>query len=258
MASGIELFNLSGRTALVTGASRGIGQALALALAEAGADIIAVSRSTEALEDVRKSVSSLGRRCDLLACDVADVGAVQALFDQLANDGVAADILVNNAGIEDVRASSDVDEALWDRIVNTNLKGAFFVAQGFANALIGAGRTGSIINLGSLTSAVGVPTATPYTSSKSGILGMTRALSTEWSPNGIRVNAIGPGYFRTDLTEAFYQNDDWQAAMLGKIPMNRFGDLKDLAGAAIFLASDASVYVTGQILYVDGGYLASI
>ena len=258
MANGIELFNLSGRTALVTGASRGIGQALALALAEAGADIVAVSRSTEALEDVRKSVSSLGRRCDLHACDVADVSAVQALFDQLANDGVTADILVNNAGIEDVRASSDVDEALWDRIVDTNLKGAFFVAQGFANALIGAGRTGSIINLGSLTSAVGVPTATPYTSSKSGILGMTRALSTEWSPKGIRVNAIGPGYFRTDLTEAFYQNDDWQAAMLGKIPMNRFGDLKDLAGAAIFLASDASVYVTGQILYVDGGYLASI
>ncbi|MCA8909263.1 MAG: SDR family oxidoreductase, partial [Rhodospirillaceae bacterium] len=133
-----------------------------------------------------------------------------------------------------------------------------FVAQRFAQALLAAGRPGSILNLGSLTSEVGVATAAPYTASKSGLLGVTRALSTEWAGRGIRVNALGPGYFRTALTEVFYQNDDWQQAMLGKIPAGRFGDLDDLIGAAVFLASDAARYVTGQILYVDGGYMAAL
>lgn len=253
-----DLFDLSGRTALVTGASRGIGYAIANGLANAGADIIAVARSTDRLDDLKQSVEQVGRRCNTVVADVSDLTSINGLFAAVRDQDRIPDILVNNAGIEQVAASTDVDEALWDTILDTNLKGAFFVAKAFAKTLLAGGREGSIINMGSLTSAVGVPTATPYTSSKSAILGMTRALASEWAADSIRVNAIGPGYFRTDLTEQFYQDEAWQEAMLNKIPMGRFGRLDDLVGISIFLASPASSYVTGQIFYVDGGYLASI
>ena len=253
-----QMFSLAGHTALVTGASRGIGQAIALALAYAGAEIIAAARSLSALQHTAERVRELGRQCTICEVDVAENATIDALFDQLAAHRITPDILINNAGMEQVSPSSDVDEALWDKILDTNLKGAFFMARNFAKPLLAAERPASIINLGSLTSAIGIATATPYTASKSAILGMTRALSSEWSPKGIRVNAIGPGYFRTDLTEPFYRDDGWQQAMLGKIPMNRFGQLDDLAGVSIFLASNASSYVTGQIIYIDGGFLASI
>lgn len=248
------LFDLSDKTALVTGASRGIGQAMAVGLAEAGAHIIAAARSTAGLGQTRTMVEACGRRCTVLPLDVTDGDAVSAL----ASLEGPPTILVNNAGVEEVSPSTDVSEAVWDRIVDTNLKGSFFVAQAFAKALMARSMGGSIINLGSLTSAAGVPTAVPYTASKAGVLGMTRALCAEWAPHGIRVNAIGPGYFRTELTEVFYQNAAWQEAMRAKIPIGRFGKLEDLKGAAVFLASDASAYVTGQILYVDGGTLASL
>ena len=153
--------------------------------------------------------------------------------------GLEIDFLVNNAGIEDVCPSADVSEELWDRIVDTNLKGAFFVAQTVAQGMLTRGQ-GTIVNLASLTSFVGVPTATPYGASKSGVLGMTRALSAEWAPRGVRVNAIAPGYFRTAMTEVFYQNADWAAGMAAKIPLGRFGALEDLVGAVVYLASPAS------------------
>lgn len=253
-----ELFDLTGRTALVTGASRGIGRTMAAGLAAAGADIVAVARALDNLDAVHQDVEDAGRVCHRLAIDVSSIESITAGFDYLDRQGIVADILVNNAGTEEVRPSLEVDEALWERIVDTNLKGAFFVARDFAGRLINTGRPGSVINLGSLSSAVGIPTATPYTSSKSGLLGMTRALAAEWATNDIRVNAIGPGYFRTQMTEPFYRDDTWQDAMLAKIPMGRFGRLEDLVGVSVFLAGDASAYVTGQIFYVDGGYLASI
>jgi gluconate 5-dehydrogenase len=217
-----------------------------------------VGRDEGTLDPVRSAVEALGRRAVAIAADVSDTGEIAALFERIQGLDLAPDILVNNAGMEQVCPSAEVAPELWDRIVDTNLKGAFFVAQGFARPLLAAGKPGSIVNLGSLTSAVGVPTATPYTASKSGILGMTRALAAEWAGSGVRVNALGPGYFRTELTEVFYRDEAWQEAMLGKIPMRRFGRMDDLVGAAVFLASDAASYVTGQILYVDGGYLASI
>lgn len=254
----MDMFSLAGRTALVTGASRGIGQALAVGLAWAGADIIAVAREIGSLDETRAEVGKAERACHPMAADVSDKSAIDALFAQIAGRGLASDILINNAGVESVRPSADVDEMLWDKILDTNLKGAFFIAQGFARPLLAEGKPGSIVNTVSLTSEVGIPTATAYTASKSGLLGMIRALSSEWSPSGIRVNGLGPGYFRTELTETFYRDEGWQQAMLAKIPMGRFGHLEDLVGASVFLASTASAYVTGQVIYVDGGYLASI
>ncbi|HMN86223.1 MAG TPA: SDR family oxidoreductase, partial [Bauldia sp.] len=168
------------------------------------------------------------------------------------------DILVNNAGTEEVRPWLDVDPELYDRILDTNLRGAFFVAQGAARRMVAAGSGGAILNICSLTSEVGIPTAVPYGASKSGLLGMTRGLAVEWAPHGIRVNAIAPGYFRTAMTEGFYRDDAWREGMLARIPLRRFGELADLAGAAVFLCSDASAYVTGTCLSVDGGILAAI
>ena len=247
-----QLFSLAGRTAMVTGASRGLGAAMALALAQAGADLVITARREAALETTAAQIRALGRKVTLLALDQTDTEALEP-----ALQGLAIDILVNNAGVEHVAPSTEVTPALWDHIVDTNLKGAFFTTQAVAKGMLARGR-GSVINLASLTSFVGVPTATPYGSSKSGLLGMTRALSTEWAGRGVRVNAIAPGYFRTDLTEVFYQDQAWATAMLGKIPHGRFGTGADLAGAVVFLASDASAYITGQCLGIDGGYLSSI
>lgn len=251
------LFDLSGRKALVTGASRGIGRAIALALAEAGADVAVSARRAEDLAETVAAIAALGRRGDAVAMDVRDVAACRAGVDAAAAALGGLDILVNNAGTEDVRPSLDVDEELWERIVDTNLKGAFFCAQAAARIMAGAGG-GSIVNLCSLTSYVGIPTAVPYGSSKSGLLGMTRGLATEWAAAGIRVNAIAPGYFRTAMTDRFYEDEAWSAGMLAKIPQRRFGELDDLAGVAVFLASRASAYVTGECIAVDGGYLAAI
>ena len=251
----LSRFSLAGKRALVTGASRGIGQSIAIGLAQAGASV-AVSARTEA--GLAETIAGLSGNGVAIAMDVAEVSSCQTGVETAAKALGGLDILINNAGMEEVRPSLDVDEELWDRILDTNLKGAFFCAQAAAKAMRRGGAGGSILNMCSLTSEVGVPAAVPYGSSKSGLLGMTRALSAEWAPLGIRVNSLGPGYFRTALTDVFYENKDWAAAMLQKIPLGRFGKLDDLVGAAIFLSSDAAAYVTGIYMPVDGGYLASI
>ncbi|WP_306257320.1 SDR family NAD(P)-dependent oxidoreductase [Pararhizobium sp. IMCC21322] len=254
-----SIFDLSGKVALVTGASRGLGRSIAVGLAEAGAKIVITSRNLTSLEDTSAEIERVGGTSVPLVLDVSDVSG---MTDQMSNLAAqlsgGLDILVNNAGYEEVCPSLDVSEDVWDRVVDTNLKGAFFCARNAARMMVDTGRGGAIINVCSLTSYVGVPTAVPYGSSKSGLLGMTRALSTEWAAHRIRVNAIAPGYFRTELTDQFYQNEDWQNAMLEKIPLGTFGDSNDLKGAVVFLASDASGYVTGQCIGIDGGYLASI
>lgn len=254
---GVDRFDLTGRVVLVTGASRGIGAALATALAEAGASLVVGARKVEDLEATADAVAQTGSPVLAVPLDVTRVASIEAAVSAATQRFGRLDGLVNNAGVEEIRPSFDVDEALWDRILDTNLKGAFFAAQAAGRAMRANG-SGSIVNIASLTSMVGVPTAVPYGSSKSGLLGMTRALASEWAPFGIRVNAIAPGYFRTAMTDVFYENDAWRERMLGRIPMNRFGDLDDLAGAALFLASDASRYMTGQCIAIDGGFLASI
>lgn len=256
MSSGI--FNLHGRVAVVTGASRGLGQAIAVALAEAGADLCITAREATSLEETRAKVEGYRRRCFVAAQDVNDIASIQTVLSGFADQAGGIDILVNNAGIEQVAPSLDVDEQLWDKIVDTNLKGAFFWAQAAARRMSKQPDGGSIVNLCSLTSFVGIPTAVPYGSSKSGLLGMTRALAAEWATSGIRVNAIAPGYFRTAMTEGFYEDAAWQERMLEKIPQRRFGEASDIGGAVVFLASDASAYITGHCLPVDGGFLASI
>jgi NAD(P)-dependent dehydrogenase (short-subunit alcohol dehydrogenase family) len=257
MVEGLSAFDLSGKRALVTGASRGIGRALAVGLANAGAHVALSARARENLAVTANEIEAMGQRAIALPMDVTSIASCRAATEEAARALGGLDILINNAGVEQICPSLEVEEPLWDRILDTNLKGAFFASQAAAKAMRQQGG-GAILNICSLTSEVGIPAAVPYGSSKSGLLGMTRALAVEWAPLGIRVNAIAPGYFRTEMTEVFYQSEDWRRSMLKEIPLGRFGRLEDLVGAAVFLCSDASAYVTGICLPVDGGALASI
>ncbi len=259
MESKIEFpkFTLDGKKALVTGAGRGIGRALTLGLIKAGARVAITDYNRDLADSVAAEAVNMGGSAFGAFLDVRDPASIEAGFSKCLDQMGGLDILINNAGVEQVCDSLSVDETLWDKIVGINLKGAFFCAQAAGRAMTKQ-QSGSIVNLCSLTSFVGVPTATPYTSSKSGLLGMTRALSAEWAGKGIRVNGIAPGYFKTKLTEIFYEDDDWTQSMQTKIPMGRFGHVQDLIGSVIFLCSDASAYVTGQVIAIDGGYLASI
>ncbi|MCP3892354.1 MAG: glucose 1-dehydrogenase [Desulfobulbaceae bacterium] len=254
-----QSFNLSGKTALVTGASRGIGRALSIGLAQSGAKVILAGRSESHLKRVAAKIGEKSPSPVALTLDVTDFDNAPGLIAECCRSVGGLDILVNNAGFESVADSLELTPSLWDSIVNTNLKGAFFVAQTAAGLMLeNKEKNCSIVNVCSLGSSVGIPTAVPYTSSKSGLLGMTRALSSEWAPKGIRVNAIAPGYFRTAMTDEFFRDTDWADAMLSKIPMGRFGQVEDLIGAVVFFCSPAASYVSGQMLTIDGGYLAAI
>lgn len=242
----------------MTGGSRGIGLAIARGLASAGAAVAVGARDHAMLKTAVGVISEQGGAAHAIVIDVSNVHSIRLAVDEAAKILGGIDILVNNAGVEQVCPSLDVDEELWDRIVDTNLKGSFFAAQAAAQHMVRQGAGGAVLNLASLTSERGIPTAVPYGSSKTGLVGMTRALAVEWAPHGIRVNALEPGYFRTALTEPFYQNAGWQQAMMAKIPLARFGTMNDLVGASIFLCSDAAQYISGVCLPVDGGTLAAL
>ena len=241
-------FDLSGRTALVTGANTGLGQAIALGLAAAGADIVAVGRSAPT-ETAEKALHAIPADLSTTA-PIADVVAK-------ARDAVGdIDILVNNAGIIRRADSLDFSEEDWDAVIDTNLKTAFFLSQAVARTWVGAGRGGKILNICSMLSFQGGIRVPSYTASKSGLAGLTRLLACEWAAKGINVNGIAPGYFATNNTEALRADEGRNRDILARIPAGRWGDPSDLAGAAVFLASDASAYVHGTILTVDGGWMA--
>jgi len=251
-----DLYSLEGKIAVVTGCSRGIGAALLIGLAKAGAHVVLGVRNPDSVAHIENALCAMNANYDIVKLDVTSVSSITTAFAEISERFGHLDILINNAGTEHVTDSLELTESVWDTIMDTNLKGAFFCAQAAAKIMKPNG--GSIINLCSLTSEVGVPGAVPYGASKSGMVGITHALSAEWAKHDIRVNGIGPGYFKTDLTAVFYENETWCEAMKSKIPLGRFGELDDLVGTAVFLASSASRYITGQVIYVDGGYLASI
>jgi 2-deoxy-D-gluconate 3-dehydrogenase len=253
MTTSRATFGLANRTALVTGANAGLGRAFAVALASAGADIVAVGRKPPT--ETAAAVAALGRRLEYVAADLAEANPTDIVGKALERFA-AVDILVNNAGIIRRKDALEVDEHDWDEVVNVNLKAVFFLSQAVARDLVARRRPGKIINVASMLSFQGGVRVAAYTASKSGLAGLTRLLANEWAPHGINVNAIAPGYFVTDNTAALRADPKRNAEILARIPAGRWGEPEDLAGAAVFLASPASDYVNGVILPVDGGWLA--
>lgn len=246
-------FDLHGQVAIVTGANTGIGQGIALALAQAGASIAAVGRSS--MDETRQLVEAAGTRFVEIKADLGTIKPVGTIIDETLKSLGRLDILVNNAGIIRRNDAVDFTEEDWDAVIDTNLKSAFFLSQAAGRHMIVEGR-GKIINIASLLSFQGGIRIPSYTASKSGLAGITRLLACEWAAKGINVNAIAPGYFVTNNTTALREDQDRSAQILARIPAARWGEPSDIGGAAVFLASKASDYVHGTVLPVDGGWLA--
>jgi gluconate 5-dehydrogenase len=250
-----QLFDLSGRTALVTGSSRGLGRAMAEGLAEAGAAIVLNGSDAARLSDAASQMRAAGHTIHEARFDVTNEADILAAFAALDAQGVAVDILVNNAGIQFRRPMVELDTADWRRVIETNLTSAFVIGREAAKRMIPRGH-GKVINIGSLTSDAARATVAPYTVAKGGIKMLTRAMTAEWAAHGIQANAIGPGYMLTDMNEALVNDAAFNGWVIGRTPARRWGKPGELIGAAVFLASAASDYVNGQIIYVDGGMLA--
>ena len=246
------LFDLAGRVAIITGASRGLGQTFARALARAGADLVVTSRTLESLRPFCQEVERLGRRVVPLELDVRDERSIRRMADAAAQAYGRIDVLVNNAGCNVRKRALDVTWEDWNLVLDTNLRGAFFVAQAIAAHMVSQ-RSGRIINIGSVTSVFGYAGLGPYGASRGGIRQLTMSLADDWGPHGITVNCLAPGWFRTDQNKVMYEDPQWVSYLTDRIPLKRPGRPEDLEGAVIFLASDASAYITGQTLLVDGG-----
>jgi gluconate 5-dehydrogenase len=246
------LFDLTGQVAVVTGTSRGLGQYLARALAKAGADLVLTSRKRETLTLFEAEIKVLGRRTVSLELDVRS----QESIEQMAADAEAAfgqiHILVNNAGCNIRKPALDVTWTDWNQILDTNLRGTFFVAQAVARGMIARGY-GRIVNIGSVTSVAGYAGLAPYGASRGGVRQLTMSLADDWGRHGVTVNCLAPGWFRTEQNKVLYEDQEWVDYLIDRIPMKRPGQPHDLDGAVVFLASEASRYVTGQMLLVDGG-----
>lgn len=248
------MFSLLGKVAIVTGANTGLGQGMALALAKAGADILVLGR-TAAVETVAE-VKNLGRNCYDLRLDLSDRDAVKSIIAKIYETVPYVDILVNNAGIIKRNEALEFSEDDWDLVMDVNLRAMFFLSQGIARKMSESERGGKIINIASMLSYQGGVRVASYTASKSGVMGLTRILANEWAPKGINVNAIAPGYFATNNTAALQADTKRNSEILGRIPAGHWGRPEELGGAVVFLASQASNYVHGITLPVDGGWLA--
>jgi NAD(P)-dependent dehydrogenase (short-subunit alcohol dehydrogenase family) len=244
--------NLTGKVAIVTGTSRGLGQYFGRALAKAGADLAITSRKVETLKAFKAEIEALGRKALPLELDVRDYDSIQNMVEAAYNVYGEIDILVNNAGCNVRKPAIEVTWEDWNTVLETNLRGAFFVAQAAAKKMISR-RYGRIINIGSVTCIFGYAGLTPYCASRGGVKQMTMSLADDWGPYGITVNCLAPGWFKTEQTKVLYENHAWVDYLVDRIPLKRPGQPHDLDGAIVFLASDASEYITGQTLLVDGG-----
>jgi gluconate 5-dehydrogenase len=247
-----SVFDLSGQVALVTGASRGLGQCFARALAKAGADLILTSRRRETLADFEAEIGSLGRRTVAVGLDVRDSSSIQRMAAEAEAAFGQIHILVNNAGCNVRKPALEITWDDWNLVLDTNLRGSFFVAQAIARGMI-AHRYGRIINIGSVTSVFGYAGLAPYGASRGGIRQLTMSLADDWGAHGVTVNCLAPGWFKTEQNQALYENQDWVDYLIERIPLKRTGRPDDLDGAIVFLASEASRYITGQTLLIDGG-----
>jgi gluconate 5-dehydrogenase len=245
-------FDLHGKTAIVTGASRGLGLTFARALARAGADVAVTSRDASHLRDTCAEIEAMGRRAVPIALEVRDEQSIQRMVRDAHDAFGRIDILVNNAGCNVRKPAADVTWDDWNLVLDTNLRGPFFVAQAVARHMIPR-RYGRIVNIGSVTSVAGYAGLGPYGASRGGIRQLTMSLADDWGPHGITVNCLAPGWFKTNQNQVMYEDKEWVSYLVDRIPLKRPGKVEDLEGAVVFLASDASAYVTGQLLLVDGG-----
>ena len=253
MSSG--LFDLSGKTAVVAGGTSGIGRTLALGLADAGADVVVVGRRVEQIRTAAEEIEGRGRRTLRMTADVTSRASLERVRDECLKTFGRVDILIVAAGVTTRVSTLEMSDEDWRRILDTNLTGTLHACQVFGAEMI-ARQSGRIINVASLSSSLGFFEVAAYTASKAGVAGLTRALAVEWAPHGVTVNAIVPGVFRTDLNSHMLDSGRGQELLM-RTPMRRFGQLEELVGATVFLASDAASFVTGQLLAVDGGFLAS-
>jgi gluconate 5-dehydrogenase len=253
----LSLFNLSGRTALVTGSSRGLGRSIAEGLAKAGARVVVNGADAARVETAVQEMRAAGYAVEGTAFDVTEEAAIMATFERLDKAGLAIDILVNNAGIQIRKPLVEFSSADWRKVIETNLTSAFVIGREAAKRMIPRKR-GKIINVASLASELARPTIAPYTAAKAGIKNLTKSMAVEWAASGIQANGIGPGYMLTDMNQALMNNTDFNSWLMSRIPAKRWGRPDELVGAAIFLASSASDYVNGHTLYVDGGMLAAM
>ena len=250
------LFDLTGRTAMITGSARGLGYAFAQGLAESGAKVILNARNGEQVAHAVAHLRAAGHDARGLVFDVTDEAAVDAAFAALDAEGVEVDILINNAGIQHRTPMVDLELKDWQRVIDTNLTSAFVVGKQAAKRMIARGKGGKVINIGSLTSEAARATVAPYTAAKGGIKMLSRAMAAEWAQFDIQVNTIGPGYIQTDMNTALINNPEFDAWVKASNPAKRWGKPEELIGTAVFLSSRASDYVNGQIIYVDGGWLS--
>lgn len=250
------LFDVTGKVAIVTGASSGLGDHFARTLAARGAHVVAAARRTDRLAALVKGVESQGGRALAVAMDVADAASVASAFEAIQAKVGAPDIVVNNAGVALTKPSLDLTEEDWRRVLGTNLDGAWRVAQAAAKAMVAARKGGSIVNIASILGLRVATSLLSYTAAKAALLQLTQALGLEWARYGIRVNAIAPGYIETEMNRGFFQTDAGQT-MVKRVPQRRIGQASDLDGALLLLASSASSYMTGSVIVVDGGHLVS-
>jgi 2-dehydro-3-deoxy-D-gluconate 5-dehydrogenase len=251
----LEQFSLAGRRALVTGASRGLGRAMAVALAEAGADVVCASSKPGGADETARGVRARGRRAWTVSADLADRDAISAMANEVERSDGAIDILVNNGGSIARHPAVEYPVAEWDRVLRTNLDAVWLLSQHFGRGMIERG-SGKIINVASLLSFSGGVTVPAYTASKHAVAGLTKALANEWAKHNVQINAIAPGYFATDNTQRLRDDPQRFAEISARIPAGRWGTPDDLAGAVVFLASPVSAYINGHVLVIDGGWMA--